>query len=174
MNTFEVKGNNKKRLYDSIFNYNKALVKDVDYHFKKINSIKEAKYKNAKTYEQVVDFVDKNYTNNKHKLAADKYIEDARREIFALTEPVSRQKIEKIDDDLDEKINMLSDSYETNLKKALRSQVEERDVFEQLVYNLTMGKIEQDFMKLNLPNDKYSLKIKDDTLKKQKDKTKNI
>ena len=30
MNTFEVKANNKKRLYESIFTYNKSLVKDMD------------------------------------------------------------------------------------------------------------------------------------------------
>lgn len=174
MNTFEVKANNKKRLYESIFSYNKSLVKDMDYHFKKVNSIKEVKYKNAKTYDQVTEFVDKNFSSNKHKLAADKCIEEARKEILAMSDAVSSKQIEKIDAELDGKINLLSDSFETNLKKALRGQIEERDVFEQLVYNLTMGKIEQDFMKLGLPSDKYTLKIKDDTLKNKKDKVKSV
>ena len=91
-----------------------------------------------------------------------------------MSDAVSSKQIEKIDAELDGKINLLSDSFETNLKKALRGQIEERDVFEQLVYNLTMGKIEQDFMKLGLPSDKYTLKIKDDTLKNKKDKVKSV
>lgn len=174
MNIFEVKAKNKDQLNKSFHTFYKNLVTEVDYHLSSVKSIKPAKYKNAKTYDQVVDFVDKRYTNNKNKLAFDKYIEDARKEILSLTDIAPKEKFEKIDEVLDGKINVYSDDFQANLRKTLKSQIEEKDVFLQLVYNLTMGKIEQDYLKLNLPQEKYKLKIKDETNKKIKDKTKSV
>lgn len=174
MNTFEVKAGNKKRLNDSIYSYYKALVTEVDYHIPSVKAIKTVKYGNAKTYDQVVDFVDKRYTNNKNKLATEKFIEDARKEILSLSEPAPRQKLEKIDENLDKKINVFSDDFGANLRKTLKQNIEEKNVFLQLVYNLTMGQIEQDFLKLGLPQEKYKLKIKDETIKKEKNKKESV
>ena len=173
MNTFEIKAKNKDQLNKILHSFYKNLITEIDYNLSSVKAIKSAKYSNAKTYEQVVDFVDKRYSNDKNKLNFEKYIEDSKREILGLTELAPKEKFEKIDEVLDNKINMYSDDFQTNLRKTLKSQIEEKEVFLQLVYNLMMGRIEQDYLKLNIPNDKYKLKFKDESDRKIKDKTKS-
>ena len=100
------------------------------------------------------------------------YIEEAKKEILALTEVAPNEKFDKIERNLDNKLNVYSDEFGVNLKKTLK-EVEEKDVFTQLVYNLTMAKVEEDFLKLGLPAE-YKLNIKDESMKTNKEKTKSV
>ena len=145
---------------------NKSFIPEISYHLG-TKSIKSAKFNSPKTYEQVTSFVDKNYINNKNKIAMDKYLEEARKEIFSFSEQAPADKFEKIEKNLDNKLNVYSDDFGANLKKTLKHEVEEKDVFRQLVFNLTMAEVVKDFLKLGLSANE--IKIKDETIKSNKD-----